>query len=319
MREPQEITRQLVQRLVVEQHIEARVAQIQDRLLRRRLRGPVGERPHCGAQERRSERGCFEVGGESHGRRHVRVHLERQVRRRTAQRRHERAHPVGGQQAARVLEVENVDMRTSRDRTGALCVVVVRVERADREHEPGDNLFRAAPLRDRGDLQIGCDIVHRLGDPDAPDPVADHAVECEFHHLLGCAPPGHETHTRCDETEPRLRHQFTDDADPLPRVLAVPTDSHRHVRRAREVDRVKPDAIQDRRDLGEHRRREGVRTPEALVPVADGGVDKTDLSHRRRCGRARRRTAPARRSERRPRRRRRRPPRSPRSSASSPR
>ena len=169
--------RQLVQRRVVEQRTSKPASRrFGERLLGGRLRGAVGQRPHCGADERRSE-----------------SRLLRGTRRGPSSRSCASAPRAGSSGAARADAGTSVRTRSgvSRppgslrlststsglrcDRAGALCVVVVGVERADREHEAGDDLFRAAPLRDRRDLQIGRDVVHRLGDPDAPDPVADHA------------------------------------------------------------------------------------------------------------------------------------------------
>ena len=117
------------ERVLVELDREARGAQVRERLLGRRLRRAVRERPNGGAHERRAEPRRLEV------RRaraivavHVRVHLERQRRRGGAQRGHERAHALGRQQAAGILQVEHVDVRRSRrSRARALGVVVVGV------------------------------------------------------------------------------------------------------------------------------------------------------------------------------------------------
>ena len=90
-----------------------------------------------------------------------------------------------------------------------------------------------------------------------------------------------------DEAERRLGHQLAHDADALPRVLGVRAHRHRHVRAAREVDRVEADAVHHGRDLGDHRRRQRVGAPEALVPVAHRRVDEPDHA-----GRMRKSTSP---------------------------
>ncbi len=74
----------------------------------------------------------------------------------------------------------------------------------------------------------------------------------------------------------RVRHQLADGPDPLPRVLAMPAHGHRHVRAAREVDCAEADAVHHGRNAGDHRRRQRVRAPEALVAVAHRGVDEPD-------------------------------------------
>ena len=59
-------------------------------------------------------------------------------------------------------------------------------------------------------------------------------------------------------------------------ILGVRAHGHRHVRAAREVDRAEADAVDHGRDLGDHRRRQRVGAPEALVAVADRRVDEPD-------------------------------------------
>ena len=81
--------------------------------------------------------------------------------------------------------------------------------------------------------------------------------------------------------------QLAHDADALPGILGVRAHGHRHMRAAREVDRAEADAVHHGRDLGDHRRGQRVCAPEALVPVAHGGVDEADHA-----GRMRKSTSP---------------------------
>jgi len=171
------------------------------------------------------------------------VHLERQRRSGRTQRRHQRAHALGREQPAGVLEVQDVDVCARGDRSRAGGVVAVRVHRADAVHEADEHFLRLLLLRDARDTQRGLDVVHRLRNPDPPDPVSDHAAQREPHHVERRALPRHESHSRRDEPERRVGHQVAHDADALPRVLGVRPHGHRHVRAAREVDRAKADSI----------------------------------------------------------------------------
>ena len=155
---------------------------------------------------------------------------------------------VRRQQPARVLEVEPVHLRAVGERRGALGVVLVRVDRADRVREPDHDLLDPLGPRDRRQMAQTRGIVGRVGDLEAPDPVAGHEPEREAHHLLVGRHPGDEAHPGRDHPERRVRHRLADEPDPLPRVLAVEADRDRHVRARGEVERVVADPVERRRD-----------------------------------------------------------------------
>ncbi len=90
-----------------------------------------------------------------------------------------------------------------------------------------------------------------------------------------------------------------DQAQALPRVLPVKAHRDRHVRARGEVERVIADAVDRRRDREHVRRRQAGRAPQALVAVAQGGVDELDDPRaliRARCSSHAVVTAPARKS-----------------------
>ena len=185
---------------------------------------------------------------------------------------------VRRQQPARVLEVEPVHLLTAGERRGALGVVLVRMDLADRVREPDHDLLDPLGPRDRREVAQTPGIIGRVGNLKAPDPVTGHEPEREAHHLLVGRHPGDEAHPGRDHPERRLGHRLADQPDPLPRVLAVEAHRDRHVRARGEVERVVADPVERRRDRQHVGRRQPGRAPQALVAVASGRVDELDHS-----------------------------------------
>ena len=154
----------------------------------------------------------------------------------------------GGQQPARILEVQAVHLHTVGERRRTPGVVLVRVDLADRVREPDHHLLDSLGAGDRRQMAQARGIVGRVGDLKAPDPVAGHEPEREAHHLLVGRHPGDEAHPGRDHPERRVGHRLADEPDPLPRVLAVEADRDRHVRARGEVERVVADLVERRRD-----------------------------------------------------------------------
>ena len=186
------------------------------------------------------------------------------------------AHGVGRQQAARVLEVEAVDVGAVGERRDPLGVVGVRVHGADRVGEPDHDLLDAFLAGHPGDAAERLGIVGRLGELEAPDPVAYDAAEGEPHDVLVARLPGDEAHPGRDEVEQRVGHRRPHQSDQLPRVLAMEAHRHRHVRARREVERVEADALERRRDRQDVACGQAGGAPEALVAVARRRVDDVD-------------------------------------------
>ena len=283
-----EVRRHLRQRVLVELDLEALGAQVRDRLLGRRLRRAVRERPHRGAHERRAEPRRLEVDERRHRGRAVRVHLERQRRGGGAQRGHERAHALGREQAARVLEVEHVHVGARGDLARASGVVVVGVNRADAVDEADQHLRRRPPASRSAAMRrsVSTSFIDS----------ATQILRMPLRMTQARASRMTSTGARCQAMK-RMPGVMKPSGVSGISARTVRMRSHGssacvrtaigHVGAAREVDRVEADAVHHGRDLGDHRRRQRVGAPEALVPVAHRRVDEPDHA-----GRMRKSTSP---------------------------
>ena len=79
--------------------------------------------------------------------------------------------PARGQQSAGILDVQGVDVGARRETARARDIVGIVMDRADREHERGDNELAAAVFDHprTGDGRIR--VVHRIGEAKAPDAI----------------------------------------------------------------------------------------------------------------------------------------------------
>ena len=208
------------------------------------------------------------------------VELDRAPGRREV--RAELAHGVRRQQAARVLQVEAVDVAAVRERRDPLCVVRMRMHRADRVGQSDDDLLDTLLAGDPGGAPEGRRVVGGLRELEAADSVAHDAPEGEPHDVLVAWLPRDEAHAGRDEVEERGRRGGAHQPNQLPRVLSVEADRDGHVRARREVERMEADPLHHGSDCERLAAGKPGRAPEALVPVARGRVDDLDRAAVRR-------------------------------------
>ena len=277
-RQPSEVVCHLRERLEVEPVREAGCDEVPYRRLGGRVRRAAGERARGGVEHAEAGPCAFEVDDRSEADRGVAVQLGDALAGRSDEVGRQLAHCVGREQPAGVLEVEAIHVGAVRERRRALRVVRMGVDGADRVGEADHHLLDSLLLRHARDPAQSRGIVRRVGDLEAPDPVAHDASEGEAHQVLVARHPRDEAHPGRDVAERRVRHPLADEPEPLPRVLPVKADRDGHVRARGEVGRVEADAVDRGRDRDDVRRGQPGCAPEALIAVARGRVD--DVDHR---------------------------------------
>ncbi len=232
------------------------------------LRCPTRQRARSGVDGVKAGFHAFEVDKRRESDRAMAVQLDRAIAGRRPEVRCQFSHRVGCEQAPGILQVDAIHLRAMGQRRGALRIVRVRMDLADRVRQPDHDLLGSFGARHRGEaLELGW-VVRRLGDLEAPDAVADDQLEREPHHLLVGRHPGDEAHPGGDNAERCVRHRGAREADPLPRIFVMESHRHRHVRARGEIERVVTDPVDRRRDREHVRRRQSRRAPQALVAVA---------------------------------------------------
>ncbi len=250
--------------------------QIVESVLAGRVRGPVCHRGHRRVQGARSGLQALDVGQGAEADGAVAVQLDRPRSGGLHESRDQLVDRVGREQAPGVLEVEPVDVLGAGHRPGALEVVGMGVDRADRVGQSDNHLLDTLLPRHPREPHQRLRIIRRLGDLESPDPVAGDAPEDEPDHVLPGRGPRDEAHAGGDEVEGRLGHRLADEADPLPGVLVVEADRDRHVSAGGEVEGPESDPIHRRGDVEHVRGGQAGRAPEALVAVPGGRVNDLD-------------------------------------------
>ncbi len=243
-----------------------------------RLRGPARQRSARGVNDAEAGPHPFQIHVRRESDRAVAVQLERPGAGGRQQGRRQLAHGVRREQPAGILQIQPVHVRAVGERRGPLGVVVVGVDVADRIRQPDHDLLGALGPRHRCQPSQPLRIVRRLGDLDPANPVADAELEREPHHLLVRRHPGDEPHPGRDDAERGARHRGADEAQSLPRILAMEAHGHGHVRARGEVERVVADAVDRRRDREHVGRRQTRRAPQALIAVPHRRVDVPDVA-----------------------------------------
>ena len=193
----------------------------------------------------------------------------------------QRADALRRHEAARVLQVEQVDERAGRERTGEAGIERVVMHVRQRERECAHDFRFALLLDETSRFQHGIGIVHRVEHDEATDAIALQVAIHQTHEIRVGLLPGDEAQARGDELQWGTRHGGAHAPDALPRVVAEVAHGHRHVRRGREVDGCKARAVREACDLQHLRSIQAGGTPETLVAVAHGDIDKADFSHGR--------------------------------------
>ena len=197
--------------------------------------------------------------------------------------RNQRSCSIWGQQSARILDVERVDVRARRQLARRRRVMRIVVHRAQCEDQRRNHILAAALLHHAraGDVRVG--VVHGVGKAETTDAVARQYPERERHELRVRGLPRNEAKPRRHELQRRIRRCRRHQPDALPRVLLLVADRHSHVRGGGEIDGLEAHPIHRRRDGESSRGVDTERRPEALVAVAQRGFNELNVSH---CWRA---------------------------------
>ena len=195
-------------------------------------------------------------------------------RQRTAgglERRDQRVRAFGGEEAARILDVNRIDAEL--DQLARLArVIVVGVDGAERvDHAAGG--IQAAPLRRAHRHFHIAHVVERVVGRVVADAVGENPLRRQFDDVVGKEFEREQALPARHHDQRRVLDPAADDAHALPRVLAQIAHADVEYGAADEVDRLKAGAIESRRDVGHHRGGHA-RRPQALVRVAQRHVDK---------------------------------------------
>ncbi len=172
--------------------------------------------------------------------------------------------PRGLEQPARVLDIERIDERTRCELARPLDVVGIVMDGTQGEHQRHDDVFAAALLHHACAGHVRFRIVHGVREAEAPDAVARQRAECERHEIRAGGLPGYEPKAGRHELQRRMRRRGRHESNPLPRVFLLVSHRHTHVRRGREVDGAKSDAV--------HHLGDGQRSAPYLYPTPPTGT-----------------------------------------------
>src|SRR5690606_16002620 len=208
------------------------------------------------------------------------MQLERLVADFGQDRRDQRARPLRGEQPARILDVERVDVPARRHRTGGGGIVRVVVDRADRIDQRSNHLLAAAALDQPRNVDVRGRIVHRIGQRETADAIARQRAERQFHELRRSRLPSDEAEAGGEELQRGVPADLRHRPDPLPRVLLLVAYGHPHVGRGGEVDGPITGALHHRGNGKGVSGRDSECAPQTLVAVAKRGFDDLDVRHR---------------------------------------
>ncbi len=245
--------------------------------LDRRHRGPVRHRPHRRVQDRHAEIDRIEIGFRGLAEQVVRVELDRLAARLRDDRGQQGLQALLLEHAGRVVEQDRVDVRADGQLVGLVGVVLVGVDRRQREHDRARDLG-AELLRDLREPVHLVDVEQHVVDPEAAAAVHVEPAHPRVHQGVRRDAEGHRgvrAHTGADL---RARHRLHQQIEACPRVLAAVLDETLEHRRAGEIDHAVAGAIDDRGDrqcmAGLH-----AHAPQALLPVAHRLVEEFDMCH----------------------------------------
>ena len=206
----------------------------------------------------------------------MRVHLDWPAAGCSDHHRHKRRGPRWHEQTAGVLEVEAVCVLALCELRDPLLEIRLVVNRADRIGEREHDLLGAGGAGETRERPERRNVVGRMHDLEAADAVGHHGSERHRQQLVARRLPRYEACAGGEEREHRFRHCRRNEPQPLPRILAVVANRDSEMRARCEVERVKANPVDDRRDGKDVARRKTGSSPKALIAVADGRVDEFD-------------------------------------------
>ncbi len=271
-----EMLRHRPQCLLVDHRVVAQCPQIPRDAEDRGQRCVVGQRGNGGVDDADAELDRLQRAQRTEARRAMRMHLDRDAGAIGEHGGDERAHAIRRQQPARVLQADPIG-RERDSGTDALREIRIGVSRRDRIGNVDDGVDTGASC------SAGAKGPHRGIVPGVRDPGLANAGRA---HQV----PEQLVHHRLLETEQveaagiraqsRARHPPRDQPDALEGILAQLANAFAQERGGQQLDRVEPrgrDAAGDR----EHHPRGHALCPQALMTIAQCGVDERDLVHGR--------------------------------------
>ena len=145
--------------------------------------------------------------------------------------RRQRADALRRHEAARVLQVEQVDERAGRERAGEAGVERVVMQVGQREGQCAHHFGFAFLFDEASRFQHGIGVMHRVQHDETTDAVALQVAIHQTHEIRVGLLPGDEAQAGGNKLQRGARHGGAHAPDAFPRVVAEVTHGHRHMRR----------------------------------------------------------------------------------------
>ena len=201
------------------------------------------------------------------------MNLQRPVAQNTLHSRNERRDALWREQPARIFQKYGID--TEADQIlGFAYVIIVRVHRAVREHQPACHIHAVTlPGFDR-DFEIA-HVIERVIRRVIAHAVCNEALRRQLNDIVGKKFERKQALPARMNDERRLRDPGRQDTHPLPRIFAQVAHAHVEHCAADEIDRLEACPVETRRQLAHHARGHP-RRPKALVRVTQRHIYQAD-------------------------------------------
>ena len=250
--------------------------------LDRRQRRAVRQRTRAGVQHGDAVADRFQVQQRRDAVDVVRVNLKRLAECVVANRRDQALRPFGRQHAGSVVDDEAIDRRVVGEQTRLAGVERIGVHRAQRVHQRGHHLGIEL-LGHRCQTMGFVDVpMQHIVDPEAAHAVAAQAPHPEVHQAVGRDRHRDDPGVAHAPAHARIRHRGDQQVEAGPGVLGKVAHHDFHHRAAHQVDHLVAGAVDQRRDRQRHAGAH-LHAPQALLAVAQRGVDELDVCHALRC------------------------------------